>query len=44
MHQIMTRKTELAGKVAVIAGAGSEIGAATARLLAAAEPRCTSPT
>ncbi len=31
----MTRKTELAGKVAVITGAGSGIGSATARLLAA---------
>jgi NAD(P)-dependent dehydrogenase (short-subunit alcohol dehydrogenase family) len=31
----MTRKTELAGKIAVITGAGSGIGAATARLLAA---------
>ena len=31
----MTRKTELAGQVAVITGAGSGIGAATARLVAA---------
>jgi NAD(P)-dependent dehydrogenase (short-subunit alcohol dehydrogenase family) len=31
----MTRKTELAGKIAVVTGAGSGIGAATARLLAA---------
>jgi 2-keto-3-deoxy-L-fuconate dehydrogenase len=31
----MTRKTELAGKIAVITGAGSGIGSATARLLAA---------
>jgi NAD(P)-dependent dehydrogenase (short-subunit alcohol dehydrogenase family) len=31
----MTRKTELAGKIAVITGAGSGIGAATATLLAA---------
>jgi NAD(P)-dependent dehydrogenase (short-subunit alcohol dehydrogenase family) len=31
----MTRKTELTGKIAVVTGAGSGIGAATARLLAA---------
>ena len=31
----MTKKTELAGKIAVITGAGSGIGRATARLLAA---------
>ena len=31
----MTRKTELAGQIAVITGAGSGIGSATARLLAA---------
>ena len=31
----MTRKTELAGQIAVITGAGSGIGAATATLLAA---------
>ena len=36
----MTRKTELTGKIAVIAGAGSGIGAETARRLTAAEPRC----
>ena len=31
----MTRKTELTGKIAVVTGAGSGIGAATASLLAA---------
>ena len=40
----MTGKTGLTGTIAVITGAGSGIGAATARRLAAAEPRCTSPT